>query len=152
MPDARLEDMPYAVKCVNCAGSEVGQVPPYVGLDTLLTGFDVVEIAWLDGSPIRFDPSLFDVVVKARPGPIRQGCDVPVFDRIEVGVFDMTPKVVLIADSVFPIPSLPHADLAFSSAGCVRFTGYATMRVELTGEDALDLPPPSWIVGVAHGK
>ena len=87
---------------------------------SLLAGVEAHNIVGFDRSPIGFDPPLFDVVMKGRPRPIREARNVPVFHRIEVRVFDVAPEVVHISDAVFPIPALPHADLAFSPSRRVR--------------------------------
>ena len=40
----------------------------------------------------------------------------PMLDRIEVDVIDVAPQVVLVADQVFPVASLPQAAFGFRKA------------------------------------
>jgi hypothetical protein len=62
---------------------------------------------------IRRKQTPFDIAVKAAMRPIGYARNVSVFYRIEVSIIDMAFKICVIANSVFPIPTLPNASSLF---------------------------------------
>jgi len=89
---------------------------------TLLSGFEVGGSFRFDGSPIGFDPPLLDMVVEARPWPARHARGMTVFHRVEMGVIDVALKIIRIPNAVFPVPTLPDINLAFSFSRRGRVT------------------------------
>lgn len=78
----------------------------------LLAGTQTVNIARFYRSPFRIQPSLGQVVVKARPWPFRQARDVPMLDGVEVDVVDVASVVVDVANPMLPKPPLPDGRFA----------------------------------------
>ena len=52
------------------------------------------------------------IATKRRIRPVAHACDVAVFDRVDVAIFDMPHVVGPVADQMLPEPALPDAALA----------------------------------------
>ncbi len=50
--------------------------------------------------------------MKTRMRPVGNPLDVAMLDRVVMDVIDMSGEIILIADRMFPIPSLPDAPFA----------------------------------------
>ena len=59
-----------------------------------------------------------DAAVKRRVGPLPNTRDMPVLDRVEVDVVEVTREIVFVAQCVFPVPPLPNPALPFAGAAC----------------------------------
>src|SRR5688500_6215384 len=79
--------------------------------------------------------------------PIRHPGDMPMLDWIEVDVIDMRLQIVVVADQVLPIASLPQAAFGFRQAPLrAAFSRWYRAR-----ESRLDVPPSRRDVQVALG-
>ena len=56
--------------------------------------------------------------MKRRMRPILDRSDMPMADRIEVQVIHMDAMIVLVADHMFPVASLPDASLILADTAC----------------------------------
>lgn len=77
--------------------------------------------------------------------PIGCSSGMAVLDRVDVDVIEVTGKIFLVGDEVFPKPSLPDAAFAFAAAtGTDSFAGGHSAR-----ETGLDERPARCVVAVA---
>lgn len=70
----------------------------------------------LTAGPVGWQQALGDMAVNGGEGPVRGTLGVAMLDRIEVDVIDVPLQVVLTADAVLPVTSLPDAPLALEVA------------------------------------
>ena len=75
---------------------------------------DILHIA----SPIRSKQTALDIPMEAAVRPIGSTRDMSMLYRIEVNVIDMTGKIFIAANGMFPIPPLP--DSLFSLGNFTR--------------------------------
>ena len=98
-------------------------------------------------SPIRRKHTALDIPMEAAVRPIGSTRDVSMLYRVEVNVVDMTSKIFVAANGVFPISALP--DSFFS-------LGYLTRRpqrgrIQTARKAGLDQAPARREVGVVFG-
>ena len=67
------------------------------------------------------------------------------FDRVEMNVLDVPTQIVVVADQMFPIPTLP--DTAFATGDAPIATPFRHRQT--TGKARFDLRPAIGIVGIA---
>src|SRR5580700_9272354 len=95
--------------------------------------------------PVLRQYSLSHIAMKRRMRPIANAGHDAVFHRIVMDVIDMSLEVLLVADRVFPVSSLPKRKFA------VRVAPDFDSRSEQAGtEDSLDSPPPPGEIRVSR--
>jgi hypothetical protein len=85
------------------------------------------------------------VAVERRMRPIADTRDQTVLDRIDVTIFDVAAKILLIADQMFPEPTLPDGAFTSRNADVAPRLG----RGNGLGEGDLNQPPAQRKIGVA---
>ena len=66
--------------------------------------------------PIAGQYSVFDIPVKRGMWPIRNLFDIPMFNGIDMNVINVSRKIKIITNRMFPIAPLPNAPFAFIRA------------------------------------
>ncbi|KIU45223.1 hypothetical protein QU42_14535 [Bradyrhizobium sp. UASWS1016] len=96
-------------------------------------------------TPVAWEQSCAHVAMKRRMWPIAYPCDMPMLQRINVAVLNMTRVIGLVAYQVFPEPTLPD------SAFVARDTNVAELFVlwKHSCETVLDQPPACGEIGIA---
>ena len=79
--------------------------------------------------------------------PIARRCRQSMMDRVEVDVVEMCGEVAVVADQMFPKPSLPDIPLTSRAIdfGALRHANALHIG---SGEGFFDQPPPCRVVGV----